>query len=212
MALSNTSVHSCPLAIKGGSKLLCRSLGISNSTTPNSACTVFLLLLFLSCWISRHSAGLMPQMHRQLGFQGPFNQPLTQSAQHGIEILWILDSFNNSSNPLESSSTPPVLAFLILWLLPYLSFRGRTQNSLHSPLGLSLEDIRSLLEVIQEGQPPCDNVHGLLQQKVALLDQRIAELTALRDALPQRLSWAETHPDPACDGQDHCVYLDSTPA
>jgi len=77
-------------------------------------------------------------------------------------------------------------------------------------LGLSLKDIHSLLEVMQEGQPPCDNVRGLLRQKVALLNRRIAELTTLRDTLAQRLSWAETHPDPACSGQDHCIYLDST--
>lgn len=78
--------------------------------------------------------------------------------------------------------------------------------------GLSLADIRSLLGVMQKSQPPCANVRGLLRQKVELLNRRIAELTALRDSLAERLAWAETHPDPACDGQDRCVYLDSTPA
>lgn len=77
-------------------------------------------------------------------------------------------------------------------------------------LGLSLHEIRSLLEVMQEDQPPCDNVRGLMQQKVALLNRRISELTTLRDALTERLEWAESHPDPSCDGRDHCVYLDST--
>jgi DNA-binding transcriptional MerR regulator len=91
--------------------------------------------------------------------------------------------------------------------IPRLRFIKQAQA-----LGLSLEDIRSLFEVMQEGQPPCDDVRKLLRQKVALLDQRIVELTALRDALTDRLFWAETHPDPTCDGQDHCVYLDSTPA
>ncbi|MBF6593911.1 MAG: heavy metal-responsive transcriptional regulator [Thermaceae bacterium] len=79
-------------------------------------------------------------------------------------------------------------------------------------LGLSLEDIRLLLSIMQEGQAPCDSVRGLLQQKVVLLDRHIAELSALRDALAERLTWAETHPDPACDGHDHCIYLDPTPA
>lgn len=77
-------------------------------------------------------------------------------------------------------------------------------------VGLSLREIHSLLEVMQEGQPPCDNVRRLLQQKVALLNRRIAEMTTLRDTLAERLAWAEIHPDPACDTQDHCVYLDST--
>lgn len=79
-------------------------------------------------------------------------------------------------------------------------------------LGLSLQEIRLLLGVMQEGQPPCDSVRVLLQQKVAFLDRHIAELSALRDTLAERLTWAETHPDPACDGHDRCVYLDSTPA
>lgn len=79
-------------------------------------------------------------------------------------------------------------------------------------LGLTLEEIRAVLEVMEEGRPPCADVRRVLRQKVALLERRIAELVALRNALAERLRWAETHPDPACDGQDHCVYLDSTPA
>ncbi|WP_027891106.1 heavy metal-responsive transcriptional regulator [Calidithermus chliarophilus] len=79
-------------------------------------------------------------------------------------------------------------------------------------LGLSLEEIKAVLEVMQEGRPPCADVRRMLRQKVALLEQRIAELSTLRDALAERLEWAEAHPDPACDGKDHCVYLDSTPA
>ncbi|WP_337869999.1 heavy metal-responsive transcriptional regulator [Meiothermus sp.] len=75
-------------------------------------------------------------------------------------------------------------------------------------LGLSLEEIRAVLEVMHEGQPPCADVRQILRQKVALLEERIAELTALRDDLVSRLEWAEAHPDPACDGKDHCVYLD----
>ncbi|RIH89569.1 heavy metal-responsive transcriptional regulator [Calidithermus roseus] len=77
-------------------------------------------------------------------------------------------------------------------------------------LGLTLEEIRAVLEVMHEGRPPCADVRRVLRQKVALLEQRIAELTALHDALASRLEWAEAHPDPACDGKDHCVYLDST--
>jgi MerR family Zn(II)-responsive transcriptional regulator of zntA len=76
-------------------------------------------------------------------------------------------------------------------------------------LGLTLDDIKAVLEVMHEGRPPCADVRRILRQKVALLDERIAELSALRDSLFRRLEWAEAHPDPACDGKDHCVYLDS---
>ncbi|MCL5965249.1 MAG: heavy metal-responsive transcriptional regulator [Deinococcus sp.] len=79
-------------------------------------------------------------------------------------------------------------------------------------LGLTLDDIRVLLEVMREGRPPCADVRRLLRQKAELLNRRIAELTALRDSLAERQAWAEAHPDPAYDGQDHCVYLDPTPA
>ncbi|WP_276955372.1 heavy metal-responsive transcriptional regulator [Allomeiothermus silvanus] len=79
-------------------------------------------------------------------------------------------------------------------------------------LGLSLEEIKAVLEAMQGGRPPCADVRRVLGQKVALLDERIAELSALRNALAERLEWAEAHPDPACDGKDHCVYLDPTPA
>lgn len=75
-------------------------------------------------------------------------------------------------------------------------------------LGLSLEEIRAVLEVMEAGRPPCADVRRVLYQKVALLEERMAQLTALREALAARLKWAEAHPDPACDGQDHCVYLD----
>ncbi len=75
-------------------------------------------------------------------------------------------------------------------------------------LGLSLKEIRSLVAAMEEGRPPCADVRRILKEKVALLDQRIAELSALREALASRLAWAEAHPDPACDGKDRCVYLD----
>jgi DNA-binding transcriptional MerR regulator len=78
-------------------------------------------------------------------------------------------------------------------------------------LGLSLGEIKAVLEVMEEGHPPCADVRRVLRQKVALLEGRIAELSALRDVLASRLKWAEAHPDPACDGKDHCVYLDPTP-
>lgn len=53
-----------------------------------------------------------------------------------------------------------------------------------------------MLEVMEEGRPPCSDVRRVWRQKVALLKRRIAGLTALRNALAERLRWAEAHPDP----------------
>ncbi|AEB12741.1 heavy metal-responsive transcriptional regulator [Marinithermus hydrothermalis] len=74
-------------------------------------------------------------------------------------------------------------------------------------LGITLEEIRRILEAQAGGRPPCRHVRRLLQEKVAAVARRIAELEALRRALEARLRWAEAHPDPACDGEGRCVYL-----
>lgn len=75
-------------------------------------------------------------------------------------------------------------------------------------LGFTLREVAGLLEVIEEGQPPCAHVRALLEDKLAALEERMRELEALRRQLAERLAWARAHPDPACDGADACVYLD----
>jgi MerR family Zn(II)-responsive transcriptional regulator of zntA len=75
-------------------------------------------------------------------------------------------------------------------------------------LGLSLDEIRKLLEIMREGHPPCLEVRQALKEKLNLVEERIKELERLRESLARRLAWVEAHPDPACDGLDHCVYLE----
>ncbi|MNR75428.1 Mercuric resistance operon regulatory protein [compost metagenome] len=50
-------------------------------------------------------------------------------------------------------------------------------------LGLSLTEIREILEAWNEGDSPCGHVSSLLDSKIQDLDRRIAEMTAFRDHL-----------------------------
>ncbi|MGH6803750.1 MAG: MerR family DNA-binding protein [Methyloceanibacter sp.] len=50
-------------------------------------------------------------------------------------------------------------------------------------LGFSLEEIREILEVRRSGDTPCGCVATMIERNLAAIDQRIAELTALRRQL-----------------------------
>lgn len=50
-------------------------------------------------------------------------------------------------------------------------------------LGLSLGEIKEILEAWNEGDSPCGHVSALLESKIGDLDRRIAEMTAFRDRL-----------------------------
>ena len=50
-------------------------------------------------------------------------------------------------------------------------------------LGFSLEAIREILEVRRSGSKPCSCVTAMIQRKLAGINRRIAELTALRRQL-----------------------------
>jgi len=75
-------------------------------------------------------------------------------------------------------------------------------------LGLTLTEIKVIVEILEGGRPPCYHVRNLLGEKVASLDQQILDLNRLRDGLVARLRWAEAHPATGCDGKDYCVYLE----
>src|SRR3954451_12331676 len=49
--------------------------------------------------------------------------------------------------------------------------------------GLTLAEIRGILAIRDGGQAPCQHVTGLIDQHLAQVDQRLAELTQARDAL-----------------------------
>jgi DNA-binding transcriptional MerR regulator len=73
--------------------------------------------------------------------------------------------------------------------------------------GLSLAEIRGVLALRDSGEAPCTHVSGLIQQHLAEIEQRLAELrktrTALRD-LARRA--ADTDPS-TCSDTDICTIL-----
>ncbi len=55
-------------------------------------------------------------------------------------------------------------------------------------LGLTLAEIREIVAIRQGGRPPCSHVYGLLQDKAAELDRKLADLVALRRRIRQSLA------------------------
>ena len=73
--------------------------------------------------------------------------------------------------------------------------------------GLTLAQIKNILHVRDSGDAPCGHVRDLLARRLAELDARISELTALRATV------AGFHQDVAmadptgCDPEEICSYL-----
>ena len=68
-------------------------------------------------------------------------------------------------------------------VLTRLAFIKRAQH-----LGLSLEEIRDILQVYDQGQPPCGEIQGKLREKLAQIDQKIQDLLTLRSEIGGLLS------------------------
>ena len=59
-------------------------------------------------------------------------------------------------------------------------------------LGLSLDEVRDILSVQAEGEPPCGQVLDLIDGKISTLDQRMAELQTFRTELASlRTTWTD---------------------
>ncbi len=73
--------------------------------------------------------------------------------------------------------------------------------------GLTLAQIREVLDVRDAGTPPCQHVHDLLDARLTDLDRQIADLQALRQTVAHLRERAD-NPDPAtCDPASVCRYL-----
>ena len=71
--------------------------------------------------------------------------------------------------------------------------------------GLTLEHIRQVLDIRDDGQPPCVHVTGLITQRLGEMEARLAELTRTRDQLVVLAARAAAQ-DPA-DCQGYCSII-----
>ncbi len=87
-------------------------------------------------------------------------------------------------------------------VLPRLDFirRGRAA-------GLSLAQIRDVLEVRDAGSAPCHHVRQLLDRRLSEVDRQIADLQALRDTVAELRDAAVTVDPAHCDPVTVCRYV-----
>lgn len=73
--------------------------------------------------------------------------------------------------------------------------------------GLTLAQIREILDIRDGGSAPCEHVRDLLDARLNDIERQIAQLTTLRGTLA-KLRQDAAHPDPAtCSPGQVCRYL-----
>jgi MerR family Zn(II)-responsive transcriptional regulator of zntA len=73
--------------------------------------------------------------------------------------------------------------------------------------GLTLAQIRQILDIRDHGQAPCEHVRDLLDARLADLEQQITQLLELRDTITQLRDQAtQVEPD-TCSADQVCRYL-----
>ncbi|MBA4609117.1 heavy metal-responsive transcriptional regulator [Aeromicrobium sp. Marseille-Q0843] len=73
--------------------------------------------------------------------------------------------------------------------------------------GLTLAQIRQILDIRDDGAAPCEHVRDLLDERLAEIEQQIARLTALHDTIAE-LRHDAAQPDPdTCSPEQVCRYL-----
>lgn len=73
--------------------------------------------------------------------------------------------------------------------------------------GLTLAQIRQILDIRDGGEAPCDHVRGLLDTRLDDLEAQIAQLVALRETITElRDEAARVEPD-TCTADQVCRYL-----
>ncbi|WP_026533755.1 heavy metal-responsive transcriptional regulator [Arthrobacter sp. H14] len=87
-------------------------------------------------------------------------------------------------------------------MVPRLSFIRRGQRA-----GLALAQIREILYLRDDGQPPCGHVETLLADRLAEVDQQISDLRELRETVAG-LHEASRSADPSlCQADQVCRYI-----
>ncbi|WP_218682582.1 heavy metal-responsive transcriptional regulator [Microbacterium sp. BF1] len=73
--------------------------------------------------------------------------------------------------------------------------------------GLTLLQIRQILDIRDQGQAPCGHVRDLLDTRLADIDQQLRQLHDLRDTLAGLRDHAERVEPDMCSPDDVCRYL-----
>lgn len=73
--------------------------------------------------------------------------------------------------------------------------------------GLTLAQIRQVLQIRDNGHPPCEHVRDLLEQRMSDLDRQIAELRALRKTIAGLHALATASDPDTCTPGQVCRYL-----
>ena len=73
--------------------------------------------------------------------------------------------------------------------------------------GLTLAEIRGVIDVRDAGEAPCHHVYQLLTARLADIDRQMADLDVLRSALLQRRDQAAAADPSACPADTVCRYV-----
>ena len=73
--------------------------------------------------------------------------------------------------------------------------------------GLSLAQIRQVLDIRDEGQPPCTHVRDLLDTRLAAIDEQLTQLQDLRNTLTELRAQADQIAPDTCRADQVCRYL-----
>ncbi|MET8646590.1 heavy metal-responsive transcriptional regulator [Streptomyces sp. NPDC004675] len=73
--------------------------------------------------------------------------------------------------------------------------------------GLTLAEIRSILALRDSGEPPCTHVTGLIDQHLADIERRMAELRKTRTALRGLAERAAVTDPSTCTQSDICLII-----
>lgn len=65
---------------------------------------------------------------------------------------------------------------------------------------LSLDEVKSIIDLKEQGERPCEHVVDLIARRLADLDRRIAEMIRFRDSLAERYEWMKSAATGECDG------------
>ena len=73
--------------------------------------------------------------------------------------------------------------------------------------GLTLAQIRQILDIRDHGQAPCGHVRDLLDARMTDIEQQLAQLTALRDTIAELRDQAAQPEPESCSADQVCRYL-----